>query len=97
MDPPKVGSATSTLVVAPGAPGVTWAPVRIPTAFLALALLALGASVPGGRTLLVAGQGLDEPFGMAFDAAGNVAVAHPSTGEIYVADSENHRVIRVER
>ncbi|PYQ24347.1 MAG: hypothetical protein DMF81_05790 [Acidobacteria bacterium] len=34
---------------------------------------------------------------MAFDAAGNVAVAHPSTGEIYVADSENHRVIRVER
>lgn len=25
------------------------------------------------------------------------AVAHPATGEIYVADSENHRVIRIEK
>ena len=43
------------------------------------------------------------PFGIAFDPEGRPlnrphgAVIHAQTGELYIADSENHRVLRVRR
>src|SRR5688572_19877215 len=52
-----------------------------------IALLALLAAAPAppsaaGRTVLVAGEGLNEPFGVAFDRAGNV----------YIVEMGGHRV-----
>jgi DNA-binding beta-propeller fold protein YncE len=53
-----------------------------------LALLsAAAAAVPAGRVVLVAGQGLNEPFGVAFDGSGNT----------YVVEMAGNRVSRLDR
>lgn len=57
--------------------------MRFPIAVLALlATTSTPAAEPAARTLLVAGAGLNEPFGVTFDKAGNV----------YIVQMGGHRV-----
>jgi DNA-binding beta-propeller fold protein YncE len=55
--------------------------MRAPIAVLALLVLA-AATAPARKTVLVAGEGLNEPFGVDFDSAGNV----------YIVEMAGHRV-----
>ena len=50
-----------------------------------LALFAVGSvSSPTGKTELVAGEGLNEPFGVDFDRAGNVYVVEMGGNRVSV-------------
>lgn len=52
---------------------------------LLVATLATAAVAPG-RTVLVTGQGLNEPFGVAFDAAGNTYIVEMAGNRVSVLD-----------
>jgi DNA-binding beta-propeller fold protein YncE len=61
-----------------------------------LALLAAAPSAPtppSGRTLLVAGEGLNEPFGVAFDAAGNMYVVEMGGNRVSVLRRDGTRAV----
>jgi DNA-binding beta-propeller fold protein YncE len=59
--------------------------MRARLALLALLVFASAASsAPSGRTVLVAGEGLNEPFGVAFDKAGNVYIVEMGGNRISV-------------
>jgi hypothetical protein len=48
--------------------------MRPPAVLLALLAAAAAATVPTLRTVLVAGEGLNEPFGVTFDKSGNLYI-----------------------
>jgi sugar lactone lactonase YvrE len=52
--------------------------------FAVLAAAASGAGPSSGRTVLVAGEGLNEPFGVTFDAAGNVYIVEMGGNRVSV-------------
>ena len=56
--------------------------MHAPLALLALLAAALAPPAPAGRTVPVVGEGLNEPFGVTFDKAGNV----------YIVEMGGHRV-----
>ncbi|HYF00787.1 MAG TPA: hypothetical protein VEJ18_17835, partial [Planctomycetota bacterium] len=60
------------------------------TSFVALALFAspssFGPAATDPRIVLVAGQGLEEPFGVDFDAAGNTYIVELKGNRIKVLD-----------
>jgi DNA-binding beta-propeller fold protein YncE len=56
------------------------------TLLLAVLLLAPVASAPKARAVLVVGEGLKEPFGVDFDAAGNMYVVEMAGNRISVLD-----------
>jgi sugar lactone lactonase YvrE len=58
---------------------------------LALAV-ALAAAAPG-RVVLVTGQGLNEPFGVAFDASGNTYVVEMAGNRVSVLDASGRQSV----
>jgi DNA-binding beta-propeller fold protein YncE len=57
------------------------------TGLLALVTAATTAAAGSGRTVLVAGQGLNEPFGVAFDAAGHTYIVEMGGNRVSVLDT----------
>jgi DNA-binding beta-propeller fold protein YncE len=51
-----------------------------------LALLAAATSGPSGKVVLVAGEGLNEPFGVTFDGAGNTYIVEMGGNRVSVLD-----------
>jgi DNA-binding beta-propeller fold protein YncE len=58
--------------------------MRAPAVLLALLAAAPAAPAPTVRTALVAGEGLNEPFGVAFDEAGNIYVVEMGGNRVSV-------------
>lgn len=61
-------------------------------AALALLTLAAGSAAPG-RVVLVTGQGLQEPFGVAFDAAGNTYVVEMAGNRVTMLDAAGNQSV----
>jgi len=60
---------------------------HLPLATLVLpAILSVSASVPAGKAVLVAGEGLREPFGVDFDRAGNTYIVEMSGNRVSLLD-----------
>jgi DNA-binding beta-propeller fold protein YncE len=55
-----------------------------PLLALLVVLAISGTPAPGGKTALVAGEGLNEPFGVSFDAAGNVYIVEMGGNRVSV-------------
>jgi len=58
--------------------------MRAPVILLALLAAAPAATVPTLRTVLVAGEGLNEPFGVTFDESGNLYIVEMGGNRIRV-------------
>ena len=58
--------------------------MRAPAVLLALLAAAPAAPAPNVQTALVAGEGLNEPFGVAFDEAGNIYVVEMGGNRVSV-------------
>ena len=58
--------------------------MRAPVVLLALLAAAPAATVPTLRTVLVAGEGLNEPFGVTFDESGNLYIVEMGGNRIRV-------------
>src|SRR2546425_11425305 len=58
--------------------------MRAPAVLLVLLAAAPAAPVPPSRTALVAGKGLNEPFGVTFDAAGTLYIVEMGGNRVSV-------------
>jgi DNA-binding beta-propeller fold protein YncE len=66
------------------------------TTALPLVLLLATGSLASGRAVLVAGDGLDEPFGVDFDASGNTYVVEAGGNRVSVIGTDGARRVLAE-